>query len=178
MWKEHDIILRGDDSFVIIKDGYPYHVPNEGEWVEEWAEINAYALDNPERISEELPGPAPTLEEIRAAKLAEIIAGANTASAAIKARYSQPEIDSWQQQETEAMALLADPEAAAPLVRKLAANVKTDALEFAQRIVNNAQAAATATEAIILQQQAMENTVNLAQNTEEIMAVAVAYNLG
>ena len=30
-----------DNSYVSEKKGLPYHVPNEGEFAEEWAEINA-----------------------------------------------------------------------------------------------------------------------------------------
>lgn len=118
-----------------------------------------------------------TLDEAKAEKLAEILAGANAMSATIKARYSQPEIDSWQQQEAEARALLVDESAAAPLVRKLAANTGVSPLSFAQRIINNADNAAMATEAIILQQQAMEKIVNEAESVENVQAMSVTYTL-
>lgn len=61
-----------DGSYVIEKNGYPYHVPNEGEFAEEWAEINAYAEAHPDEVTlEEPPEPyEPTPEEIAEAELA------------------------------------------------------------------------------------------------------------
>ena len=44
-----------DNSYVIDKNGLPYHVPNEGEFAEEWAEINAYAEEHPEEVTLEEP---------------------------------------------------------------------------------------------------------------------------
>lgn len=123
------------------------------------------------------PEPDYALSRAKAEKLAAILAGANQVSAVVKARYSNPEIDSWQQQEAEARALLADSEAPAPLVRALAENVKTTAPEFAQRIVNNADLAAAATMVIILQQQSMEKAAKEAENIEAALAITVNYTL-
>ncbi len=182
MWKNHDIIKRKDGSYVIIKDVNPYHVPNEGEWADEWADVNTYAIANPGQVkAEEVPViPEPTLAEASAAKLAEILADANAMSAAIKAKYSQPEIDSWQLQEAEARALLGDVNAAstsAALVMDLAANDGVSPLEFAKRIVANAESAAAAAKSIILQQQAMEKLVKAAQSVEAVQAVSVNYTV-
>lgn len=120
---------------------------------------------------------AANLPLAQAAKAAEILAGANAASAAVKTRYSQPEIDSWPLQETEARALLADPDAPAPLVRALAENIGVTAEEFARRIVNNADLAAIATKAIILQQQAMEKAAKEAESVAAVLAITVNYTL-
>lgn len=59
-----------DDSYVIIKNSFPYHVPNEGEYVEEWDEVRAYAKAHPEMVTEEGPyvPPVLTLEETKAGK--------------------------------------------------------------------------------------------------------------
>lgn len=51
-----------DDSYVINNNSY--HVPNFGEWVEQWADVHAYAQEHPDRVSQELPPPEPTLEEV------------------------------------------------------------------------------------------------------------------
>ena len=59
-----------DNSYVIEKDGYPYHVPNEGEFAEEWAEINAYAEAHPDEVIFEEPY-VPTEEEIAEAEKAQ-----------------------------------------------------------------------------------------------------------
>ena len=45
------IYTREDGSYVINKG--LYHVPNEGEWTELWAEVNAYAKEHPEAVQEE-----------------------------------------------------------------------------------------------------------------------------
>ena len=51
-----NIIYRvADSSYVIDKNGYPFHVPNEGEWAELWQEVNAYALANPNEVTIEEP---------------------------------------------------------------------------------------------------------------------------
>ena len=62
------IIKRtADNSYVIDKNGLPYHVPNEGEFADEWAEINAYAEAHPEEVILEEPY-VPTEEEIAEAE--------------------------------------------------------------------------------------------------------------
>lgn len=62
------IIKRtADNSYVIDKNGLPYHVPNEGEFADEWAEINAYAEAHPEEVILEEPY-IPTEEELAEAE--------------------------------------------------------------------------------------------------------------
>ena len=59
-----------DNSYVIEKNGMPYHVPNEGEFTVEWAEINAYAEERPDEVTLEEPY-VPTEEEIAEAEKAQ-----------------------------------------------------------------------------------------------------------
>ena len=62
------IIKRtADNSYVIDKNGLPFHVPNEGEFADEWAEINAYAEAHPDEVILEEPY-VPTEEEIAEAE--------------------------------------------------------------------------------------------------------------
>lgn len=71
-----------DDSYVIKKNGKPYHVyPYAAEFAELWDEVFAYAEANPECVTEEQPyvPPLPELDGLRAAKLAEIAAGHDAA---------------------------------------------------------------------------------------------------
>ena len=73
-----------DDSYVITKNGMPYHVyPYAAEFAEEWDAVCAYAEAHPECVTEEQPyvPPVPTLEEVKAAKLSEINAAADRAIA-------------------------------------------------------------------------------------------------
>lgn len=56
-----------DDSYVITKNGMPYHVyPYSAEFAEEWDEAFAYAEAHPECVTEEQPytPPVPTTEEL------------------------------------------------------------------------------------------------------------------
>lgn len=57
---------RPDGSFVITLNGLPFHVPNEGEFAELFAEVSAYALANPGRVTMEQP------EDLAAQRPAEI----------------------------------------------------------------------------------------------------------
>ena len=71
------IIKRtADNSYVIDKNGLPFHVPNEGEFADEWAEINAYAEAHPEEVILEEPY-VPTEEEIAEAEKQAAIRQAN-----------------------------------------------------------------------------------------------------
>ena len=51
-----------DNSYVIEKNGLPYHVPNEGEFIDEWEQVNAYAEAHPEEVILEYP-PKPIEDE-------------------------------------------------------------------------------------------------------------------
>ena len=58
-----------DDSYVITKNGMPYHVyPYAAEFAEEWDAVFAYAKAHPECVTEEQPyaAPTPTQEELAA----------------------------------------------------------------------------------------------------------------
>ena len=63
-----------DDSYVITKNGMPYHVyPYSAEFAEEWDEAFAYAEAHPECVTEEQPytPPVPTIEDLAARVRAE-----------------------------------------------------------------------------------------------------------
>lgn len=63
-----------DDSYVITKNGMPYHVyPYAAEFAEEWDAVFAYAEAHPECVTEEQPyvPPVPTQEELAARVRAE-----------------------------------------------------------------------------------------------------------
>jgi predicted secreted protein len=65
------IIQRPDGSYVIEQGGLPYHVPANDFLC---ADIERYAEKYPDRVTVELPSLPPPLEEVKAAKLAEIAA--------------------------------------------------------------------------------------------------------
>lgn len=71
---EQIIHRTADDSYVITKNGMPYHVyPYAAEFAEEWDAVFAYAEAHPECVTEEEPyePPVPTLEELAASVRAE-----------------------------------------------------------------------------------------------------------
>lgn len=71
-----------DDSYVITKNGMPYHVyPYAAEFAEEWDAVFAYAEAHPECVAEEQPyvPPMPTFEEVKATKKAQIDAETSAA---------------------------------------------------------------------------------------------------
>ena len=73
-----------DDSYVITKNGMPYHVyPYAAEFAEEWDDVFAYAEAHPECVTEEQPY-VPTLEDIKQNKKSLIDA---ETSAAIRAGF-------------------------------------------------------------------------------------------
>lgn len=49
------VIARTDGSFVIEKNNLPYHVPNEGEYKDEWIKITNYIKKHPEIVEKEQP---------------------------------------------------------------------------------------------------------------------------
>lgn len=70
----HIIHRTVDDSYVITKNGMPYHVyPYSAEFAEEWDEAFAYAEAHPECVTEEQPytPPVPTIEDLAARVRAE-----------------------------------------------------------------------------------------------------------
>jgi len=68
-WQEHAITARLDGSYVIMKGGMPYHVPNKGEWAGLHAEVAAFAAENPGQVA---PENAPTPEDLAAQRADEI----------------------------------------------------------------------------------------------------------
>lgn len=117
-----NIVRRLDGSYVIDKNGYPFHVPNEGEWQSLWAEVDEYAALNPGEVTEEVPPPPQPpvpLETVVAEKLAEIMKGYAAAFAPVEAVYPLQEREGWAIQEAEARAALTDPEAETPVLSAL-----------------------------------------------------------
>ena len=110
-----NILSRSDGSYVIDRDGWPCHVPNDGEFAELWREVNAYALDHPEEVTEEAPPPPPSLEEIREQTLrrlqaetrARILSGFSHALRGVAYRFGYDEEDQGNFSKANSAALLA-----------------------------------------------------------------------
>ena len=64
LWKDCPITRRTDKSYVITRNGLPYHVPDSGKWRDLWAEVDAWAQAHPEQVTDEPAPPVPTEEEL------------------------------------------------------------------------------------------------------------------
>ena len=67
-----DLKLNFDGSYTFKKNGLPYNCPNFGEWVDEFAEVDAWARTHPEQVLYEQAEPPATLAELKAARLSEL----------------------------------------------------------------------------------------------------------
>lgn len=59
-----NIRRKKDGSFVVAKEGYPYHIPDNEEFAEEYKMINEYVTENPSEVSEYIEPVMLTEEEI------------------------------------------------------------------------------------------------------------------
>ena len=177
MERYENIIHRTfDDSYVITKNGMPYHVcSNVEEFEEEWKAVNAYAKAHPECVTEEQPyvPPVPTFEEAKAAKLAEINTVADKALKALTTTYPDREISTFDKQEAEARAYMADPTAPTPLLSALAKARGLSMDELVKRVIAKADAFATASGYIIGQRQALEDRLDTCKTLEEVQSIVV-----
>lgn len=171
------IIYRtADDSYVITKNGMPYHVYlYAAEFAEEWDAVFAYAEAHPECVTEEQPyvPPVPTLEEVKAAKLSEINAACDGLLNALTATYPDWEISTFDKQESEARAYAADPTASTPLLSALAQARGISLPDLAERVLAKADAFVVASGSIIGQRQALEDRLDVCTTLEEVQGITV-----
>ena len=164
-----------DDSYIITKNGMPYHVPNAGEWEKEWADVHAWALDHPDRVTEEYPYDT-SLDELKDAKLSEINAAYDVATSALVATYPRTELLTFDKQEAEARAWDADNSVETPLVDMLAAGRQMDKAELVRRIIAKADTFALATGYLTGQRQRYEDMLYAAKTAEEVKAINPVYS--
>ncbi len=183
-----NIIYRTETKAYVIENG-TYTVPHpedetvpagiHAEFDALYAEVEAYAKAYPDRVTEELP-PAPyepTLDELKAAKLAEINAAYDCAVSALVADYPSNELLTFDKQEAEARAWTADQSADTPLVDALALGRGMDKAELVSRILAKADAFAVATGYLTGLRQKYEDRLGLAQSAEDVAAIVPEYHL-
>lgn len=165
-----------DDSYVIAKNGMPYHVyPYAVEFAEEWDAVLAYAEAHPEMVTEEQPyvPPVPTLKQTKAVKLSEINRAADAALATLTATYPDREISTFDKQESEARAYVADATASTPLLSALAEARGISLPDLVERVLAKADAFAVASGSIIGQRQALKDRLNACTTLEEVQGITV-----
>ena len=119
-----------------------------------------------------LKNPPPlTLDEVKAAKLAEINAECDAEIGAIKATYPDTEVMSWDKQEQEARALLANATATTPLIDSIASARGLGRVELANRIIANADQFAVASGTSIGKRQKLEDQINAATTVEQVAEI-------
>lgn len=169
-----------DDSYVITKNGMPYHVyPYAAEFAEEWDAVFAYAEAHPECVTEEQPyvPPVPTLDEAKAAKLAEINAAADRTIATLTATYPDREISTFDKQESEARDWTADNTAPTPLLSALAQARGIPLSDLVGRVLAKADVFAVASGSIIGQRQALEDRLDACTTLEEVQGITVSITM-
>lgn len=119
--------------------------------------------------------PAPSLEETKARKLTEINAACDAALASLTASYPSSELLTFDKQEAEARALMADPEAATPFLTTLAAARGMTVEELAQKVIAKTDAFTAASGYVIGLRQKDEDRLKAAQTVEEVAAITPNY---
>ena len=172
-----NIIKRvADDSYVIQENGYPYHLPNEGEFAERWAEINAYAEAHPEEVTIEYPPEPyePTFAELVKIKRREIWGAGDAILAAVKANFTEAEIESWSKQEEGAKDIQAgntDTEAAL-FVAAIAQGRGIETATLVTKILGNVVSYGALSAAVIGEQQRLDDLIKAAEATQDAEALA------
>ena len=165
-----------DDSYVITKNGMPYHVyPYAAEFAEEWDAVFTYAKAHPECVTEEQPyvPPVPTLDEAKAAKLSEINTVTDATLAVLTETYPDREIATFDKQESEARAYAADPMSSTPFLSALAVARGIPLSDLVGRVLAKADAFAVASGSIIGQRQALEDRLDACTTLEEVQGITV-----
>lgn len=117
--------------------------------------------------------PAPTLAQLRAAKLAELSAACSSRMGAIKAGYPQDEISTWDKQESEAREFKrTGGTAPTPLLSALSAARGVTLADLADRVIAKADAFAAISGSIIGRRQKYEDQVAAATDAAGVAAVA------
>lgn len=118
-----------------------------------------------------------SLASTKARKLAEINAACDAALAALTASYPSSELLTFDKQEAEARALLADPEAATPFLTPLAAARGLETEELARKVIAKADAFTTASGHVIGLRQKDEDRLKAAQSVEDVAVIVPEYRL-
>lgn len=115
--------------------------------------------------------PSLTLEQVKAAKLAELAESFAQRMNVIKSNYPPDEIQSWFNQKSEAVAFKADNTAPTPLLTAMAVARTISVNDLASRVIVNANAYAATAGAIIGKRQKYEDDVNAAVDAAAVALI-------
>jgi len=139
------------------------------QYIDGTVEITEWNLVDPEPTQAELDAAHFELTKLRQLKL--INNTCDTALAAITAGYPAGELASWDKQEAEARAYLADTNATVPFIATMATARGVDVADLANRIVTKADAFAGYSAGVIGTRQALEDALEAATTVAEVEAV-------
>lgn len=121
--------------------------------------------------------PEPELPELKSIKLNEINSAYQQAIATLTPTYPDDERLTFDKQEAEARAWLADNSTPTPFVDALAAGRQTDKAELVNRIIAKADAFAIASGLLTGQRQRYEDMLDVAETAEDVAAIVPEYSL-
>lgn len=119
----------------------------------------------------------PTLDEAKAAKLAEINAECQRMLESLTLTYPERELTTFDKQESEARAYAADATASTPFLSALAAARGIELADLVQRVIAKADAFTSASGYIIGQRQALEDRLDAAQTVEDVRDIIVSISM-
>lgn len=122
------------------------------------------------------PEPEP-LETVKARKLEQINRFYQQAISTLTLTYPNDERLTFDKQEQEARAWLADNSASTPFVDALASGRQMNKAELVSRIIAKADAFAIASGLLTGQRQRYEDLLDLAETTEDVVSIVPEYNL-
>lgn len=118
-----------------------------------------------------------TLEELKAAKLAQINEGCQSALATLTPTYPEKELLTFERQEREARALLAGDSSDVVHITAIASGRDIPVEELARKIVAKADAFSLASGLLIGQRQKWEDMLKDAKTKEDVTAIQPVYTL-
>lgn len=119
----------------------------------------------------------PTFDEVKKYKLGEINAVANRVLSSLTATYPDMEVSTFDKQESEARAYVANPATPTPLLSALAKARGFELSELVERVIVKADMFAVLSGSIIGQRQALEDRLDTCTTIEEVQAIAVEITL-
>ncbi len=143
----------------------------------EWQNIlkTSFHADRPPPVLElyQPPAPQPYVPDLATVKQqaqAELVHIFEQKAEAIAGKYPWFERDTWQDQEAEALAYLADPNAPTPLLTGIATQRGITVAELAQRVIDNARAWRAVAPDLCGQRQAASDQIEAAETEEQVAA--------
>ena len=121
--------------------------------------------------------PQPSLDDLKAAKLNEINAAYQQSIATLTPTYPDDERLTFDKQEQEARAWLADNSTSTPFIDALAAGRQMNKAELVSRIIAKADAFAIASGLLTGQRQRYEDLLDVAETPEAVAAIVPEYSL-